>query len=80
MSEPDYSQTVSGDYNKIPYKAYPYLPADADGVTTWQVEYKQARGYDWGPRGVFTEKDGIFETKGRDFGAASLALSWHARG
>ncbi|PPG44345.1 hypothetical protein [Rathayibacter sp. AY2B5] len=65
-------------YNGMAFRAKPYGERDDDGLITWLVEYKQAPKLDWGPRGAFYERDGVFLVHGREYPDAVSALWQHA--
>jgi hypothetical protein len=62
----------------IPYRAEP-VGTNAEGEREWQMEYMQnpRDGY-WGPRGVFTEKDGHFHWAGIAFDSPRAVLVYRA--
>ncbi|MCP2032600.1 hypothetical protein L1277_002710 [Okibacterium sp. HSC-33S16] len=65
------------EYNGIPYRTTRSERSDEFGVI-WHIEYKQAKTYPWGPRGIMHERDGRFFAGDRDFGTAHEALRYRA--
>lgn len=66
------------DYMGIPYRAIRTERKDDSGIV-WKIEYKQAKNYDWGPRGIMHERDGKFHVGGKVFDTPYEALRYRAQ-
>lgn len=73
------STGVRGEFEGFPFRANPVLGESSTGEVDWLVEYQQSPTYDWGPRGSFSERDGLFTLGGnRTANTAYSALRLHA--